>query len=194
MNRLIVVLFALALAALAAPELRAQQQPAFITDFIGQIEYVKGQILALQEAVPQDKYAWRPAEGVRSVGEVYRHIAFGNYLLLQLMGVQPPADANFSMDVKKWDGGTMDKAAVASLLKASFDHVTKSAAAMTEADLDTKIDFFGTQMTKRSALMGEIGHIHEHLGQSIAYARMNGIVPPWTAAEMAKEAEKSKGK
>jgi uncharacterized damage-inducible protein DinB len=194
MNRFTVVLFVLALIALSAPALRAQEQPAFVTDYLGQVEYVQGQILALQDAVPQDKYTWRPAEGVRSIGEVYRHIAFGNYLLLQIMGVQPPAEVNFTMDEKKWDAGTMDKAAVAALLKASFAHVKSSVGKMTEADLAAKVDFFGNQMTKRSALMGELSHVHEHLGQSIAYARMNGVVPPWTAAEMAKQAEKNKGK
>jgi uncharacterized damage-inducible protein DinB len=194
MNRFIVVLFVLALVALSAPALRAQDQPAYVTDYLGQIEYVQGQVLALEGAVPQDKYSWRPAEGVRSIGEVYRHIAGGNYLILQLMGVQAPAEVNFTMDEKKWDSGPMDKATVAALLKASFDHVKGSVSKMTEADLAMKVDFFGMQMTKRSALMSLLSHVHEHLGQSIAYARTNGIVPPWTAAEMAKQAEKDKGK
>lgn len=193
MNRLTIMLFVLALVALA-PALHAQGQNAFITDLLGNLEHVQGQVMALEEAVPQDKYTWRPMEGVRSIGEVYRHIAGGNYLILKIMGVEPPADVNFTMDEKKWDSGTMDKKAVAALLKASFDHAKTSLSKMTEADLGQKVDFFGNEMTKRAAAMFVVSHVHEHLGQSIAYARMNSIVPPWTAAEMAKQAEKDKGK
>lgn len=194
MKRLTIVLSLFPLLLAAAPPLAAQDQPAFVADYLGQIAYAEKQVLALQEAVPQDKYGWRPSEGVRSIGEVYRHIAGGNYLLMQLIGNPPPADVDFTMDEKKWDGGSTDKAVVAALLKASFDHVRKTVEKMTEADLGVKVDFFGNQMTKRSALMSELGHVHEHLGQSIAYARSNGIVPPWTAAEMAKQAGKDKGK
>jgi uncharacterized damage-inducible protein DinB len=194
MNRFIVVLFVLALVALSAPVLRAQDEAPFVTDFMGQLAYVQGQVIALEGAVPQEKYSWRPMEGVRSIGEVYRHIAGGNYLMLSLIGIQPPAGIDVSMDEKKWDNGPMDKATVAALLTASFDHVKTSVAKMTVAELGMTVDFFGMKMTKRAALMAMLGHIHEHLGQSIAYARMNGVVPPWTAAEMAKQAEKNKGK
>jgi uncharacterized damage-inducible protein DinB len=194
MKHSILVLFAATFLAFAARPAYAQDKPAFISDFLDQVGHVQGQIMSLEEAMPQEKYSWRPMEGVRSVGEVYRHIAFGNYLLLKLMGVEPPAEANFSMDMKKWDTGVTDKKMIADALKASFDHVNASAGKMTAADLDVKIDFFGSQITKRSALMGLLSHIHEHLGQSIAYARMNGVVPPWTAAEQAKEMEKMKGK
>jgi len=194
MNRYTLVLFAAALLALAALPLGAQNKPAFIDDFLGQVEYVQGQIMSLEGAVPAEKYSWKPGEGVRSIAEVYRHIEFGNYALLSLMGVQPPADVNFTMDIKKWDAGVTDKSKLASGLKASFDHLKTAAGKMTEADLAVKVDFFGTQMTKRSALMSALSHLHEHLGQSIAYARMNGIVPPWTTEQQAKEAEALKGK
>lgn len=194
MNRSIPVLFGASflILLLAVAGTSAQEKPAFVTDFLGQVEYVQGQIMSLAEAVPQEKYAWRPNEGVRSIGETYRHIAFGNYVLFKLMGVEPPADANFSMDIKKWDTGVTDKAKIAAGLKASFDHVKAASAKMTEADLALKMDFFGTEMTKRSAMMSALSHMHEHLGQSIAYARSNGIVPPWTAEMQAKEAEAMK--
>ncbi len=165
MNTSKLVLFAVALLALAALPLQAQEKPAFVVDFLGQVEYVQGQIMSLEEAVPQGKYSWRPAEGVRSIGEVYRHLAFGNYALPQLMGIQPPAEVNFSMDIKKWDTEVTDKAKIAAGLKASFEHIKSAAGKMTEADLAVKVDFFGTEMTKRSALMSALSHIHEHLGQ-----------------------------
>jgi len=194
MNRFTIVLLAIALLALAAPAVRAQDTAPFIVDFQGQLAYVQGQVLALEGAVPQEKYSWRPMEGVRSIGEVYRHIAGANYLILSLIGIQPPAGVDVSMDEKKWDSGPQDKATVAALLKASFDHVNTSVAKMSVEELGKMTDFFGMKMTKRAALMALLGHIHEHLGQSIAYARSNNIVPPWTAAEMAKQAEKEKTK
>ena len=188
------VLCAALLALTAALPLRAQDQSAFITDFLGQVEYAQRQILALEEAVPQEKYAWRPAEGVRSIGEVYRHLTQGNYYLMQIAGIQPPADVNIMVEEKKWETAVTDKAGIASALVKSFEHVKSSTAKMTDADLAVMVDFFGNRVTKRSALMSTLNHMHEHLGQAIAYARMNGIVPPWTAAEMAKQAEKEKGK
>ena len=194
MNRFTIVFFALVLTVMATLPLVAQDKPAFIADFLGQVEYVQGQIMSLEEAVPQEKYSWRPAEGVRSIGEVYRHLEQANYLLFKLMGIEPPASANFHMDMKKWDVEVTEKAKIAAGLKASFDHVKASASKMTEADLALKVDFFGNEMTKRSGLMSALSHMHEHLGQQIAYSRMNGIVPPWTVAEQAKEAEKMKGK
>lgn len=188
------VLFALVLTALAAVSLNAQDKPAFINDFLGQVMFVEGQIMSLEEAVPADKYSWRPSEGVRSIGETYRHIAFGNYLLTKTLGTEPPADANFSMDLKKWDTEVTDKAKIAASLKASMEHLKMAAGKQTEASLAEMVDLFGNTMTKRSLLMSALSHLHEHLGQSIAYARMNNIVPPWTAAELAKEAAKEKGK
>jgi uncharacterized damage-inducible protein DinB len=194
MNRLTVVLCFLALVAVFTPALRAQDAAPFIADFSGQLEYVQGQVLALEGAVPQEKYTWRPMEGVRSIGEVYRHIAGANFLILQLMGVKPPAGIEVTMDEKKWDSGPMDKTVVAALLKQSFDHVKASTAKMTVEDMGMMVEVFGMKMTKRAALMVLLGHVHEHLGQSIAYARMNAVVPPWTAAEMAKQGEKGMGK
>ncbi len=194
MKSSILVLFALALTALAAIQLNAQDKPAFVNDFLGQVMFVEGQILSLEEAVPADKYSWRPSEGVRSIGETYRHMAFGNYLLTKTLGTEPPADVNFSMDLKKWDTEVTDKAKIAAGLKASIEHLKMAAGKLTEANLAEMVELFGNKMTKRSLLMSALSHLHEHLGQSIAYARMNNIVPPWTAAELAKEASKEKGK
>jgi uncharacterized damage-inducible protein DinB len=189
-----IVLFTAVLALAAALPAPAQETPAFISDFLGNLSYTQGQVMALEGAVPAEKYSWRPAEGVRSIGEVYSHIAHGNYLIMQLSGIQPPPGEQVTMDEKKWEAEHTGKERIVADLRKSFEHVSSSAAKMTEADLAVTVDFFGTKMTKRAALIALLGHIHEHLGQSIAYARMNGIVPPWTAAEMAKQAEKEKGK
>ncbi|MEO8219057.1 MAG: DinB family protein [Acidobacteriota bacterium] len=154
----------------------------FIQDFLGQVDFVEGRILALNQAMAA-KESWRPAEGVRSVGETYLHIAFGNYILTKTMGFEPPAAANFSTDMKKWDAQTTDAAKINDILKASFDHVRAVAKKVTAEQMEKKVDLFGHEMSDRNVLVTVLNHMHEHLGQSIAYARMNKVVPPWTAAE-----------
>lgn len=166
--------------------------PAFINDFLGDLSDVEEKLVSLEGAVPQEKFTWRPGEGVRSISEVYRHIAMGNYLFLKLMGYEPPAEANFHMDLKKWDTETTDKAAIASVMKASFDHLRNVAGNISSADLEKKVNLFGNEVTIRGGLIEALGHLHEHLGQSIAYARMNAIVPPWTTAQQAVEKETMK--
>jgi len=163
----------------------------FIKDFLSSAEQVEGKILALEGAM-KGKETWRPMEGVRSVSETYLHVAFGNYLMMKLVGIDPPADVAFSMDIKKWDTQTTDLSKIADILKASFNHLRSSAGKITSAQLDEMMNFFGTEMTKRRAMIEALNHIHEHLGQSIAYARMNNVVPPWTLAEQAREKEHMK--
>lgn len=173
--------------------------PGFLGDYLNEIDRVRGQILALAAALPQEAYTWRPAEGVRSVSEVYLHLAFANYMLPRVAGYAVPADLADQLDVAKiqvWDTSTTDKAAVAERLARSFDHLRSTVAGIAEADLEAKVEFFGQTPTKRQMLLLALGHLHEHLGQSIAYARMNGVAPPWTAAQqeaMQKAAAASRG-
>lgn len=189
---LLLTLVAAICCGLQAQDRMAKPASGFRADFIGQISQVEHQITGLEGAVPQEKFSWRPAEGVRSIGEVYLHVAFGNYIILKLSGYEPPASANFVTDLMKWDSQTTDKAKIASIMKDSFEHVRAVATKVSDADLEKEVNVFGTKMTLRGAMMVTLSHLHEHLGQSIAYARMNGIVPPWTAAEHKAEAEKKK--
>lgn len=166
-----------------------QSMPGFVQDYLGQVDYVQKRITSLAEAMA-GKASWRPAEGVRSVSEVYLHIAFGNYIITKMMGFDPPAEAKFSMEIAKWDQQTTDMAKIVEIMNASFDHVRDVAKKMSATDLDKKMNLFGMEMTERNALISTLDHMHEHFGQSIAYARMNGVVPPWSAKEQA--AEKTK--
>lgn len=152
---------------------------AFIADLLGQIDRVKGQITALENAVPQDKVTWRPGEGVRSISEVYLHIAGSNYFLLSFAGCKPPA--NSRIDEKS----TTDKAKIAEALKTSFEWTKSEISKFSDADLEKKVDFFGQKSTIRNVLFTTLSHLHEHLGQSIAYARTNGVIPPWTEEQQA---------
>jgi uncharacterized damage-inducible protein DinB len=181
------VLLALAATAVLPGRAGDAKTSGFQADYISQINQVEKQILDLEGAVPQEKFGWRPAEGVRSISEVYSHIAFGNYIILKLAGYDPPAEANFVPDPKKWESQTSDKAKIADLIRASFDNVRAIATKVTDAELEKKVNVFGSDMTLRAAMMVNLSHLHEHLGQSIAYARSNGVVPPWTAAQQKAE-------
>ena len=181
----ILALVVLALAPLAAPAQTAVT--GFRADFFFQQAGVEKEILALAEAVPAEKYSWRPAEGVRSIGEVYMHIAGANYLIPSFAGVKIPDGISPGMEKT-----VTDKAAIIEALKKSFAHLRNAIAATKDADLDKPVKFFGMDSTVRGLYLVAANHEHEHLGQSIAYARMNGIVPPWTAErqERQKAAEK----
>jgi uncharacterized damage-inducible protein DinB len=154
---------------------------AFITDVLYQLDRVRTQIVSLEAAIPQDKFDWRPTDGVRSIGEVYLHIADVNYLMANIAGIPAPVDNKTLMDEKSRDTRTTDKAKIAEALNISLDWTKSAIAKLTTADLEKTVDFFGEKLTVRNVMLSLLAHSHEHLGQSIAYARSNGVVPPWTA-------------
>ncbi len=143
---------------------------------ISELDDVEKKVVALAEAFPQDKYDWRPAAGVRSVAEAFMHIAQANYLLPSLAGTKPPE----GMNLMEYDKATKDKKEVIAALHASYDHARKFVKGVSDADLAKEVDFFGQKKTVRDLLMLALEHSHEHLGQEIAYARMNGVKPPWS--------------
>lgn len=181
---------ALALALLAAPAARAQAPASgFRAEALGQQAYGEKQILDLAEATPADKYGWRPGEGVRSISEVYMHIAGGNYLLMGFAGTKAPAGLDREMEKN-----VTEKAKVIDELKKSFAHLRAGIAATSDADLDKPVKIFGRDSTVRGVILAAVSHEFEHLGQSIAYARMNGIVPPWTAEQQKRMKEEKEKK
>jgi uncharacterized damage-inducible protein DinB len=158
-----------------------EKMPIFCEEMIGQLDFVEGRLLQLADAVPQGKYNWRPAEGIRSIGEAYLHAAFGNYAFIKFAGHEVPKSANFEMNPQKWDTATTDKKEIAKIVKTSFADAKKMVRNISEKELNEVIQAFGMEMTKRNFMVTMIGHLHEHLGQSIAYARSNDVVPPWSA-------------
>ena len=173
----------------AGAAVRAEDGKGFRADLIGQVGFAQKQILDLENAIPDGKMAWRPNKEVRSISEVYSHIAFANYLVLKFAGVTLPEGISIASpeDATKWEKASTDKKVIREQLVKSFEFVKSSIGSMSDADLENMVDFFGQKMTVRSVLLGLLSHMHEHLGQSIAYARMEGIVPPWTAAQKAAE-------
>ncbi len=148
----------------------------FRAEFLEDVTYYEQRYTRLAETMPADKYTWRPGEGVRSVGEVYTHIISANYGVASALGTPPPAGFDFKA-VAALPG---DKAKVLPVLKESFGHFRGAILALSDADGDKPQKMFNRQTTLRGALMMIDRHWGEHLGQSIAYARVNGVVPPWT--------------
>jgi uncharacterized damage-inducible protein DinB len=159
-------------------------------EFIQEMAYYEQRFTRLAEAVPAEKYSWRPAEGVRSIGEVYAHIVAANYGLSRALGTQPPA----GFDPKAITAAANDKPKIVQALKDSFAHFRQAIVALSDADADKPQKMFGQQTTQRGSFIMITGHTGEHLGQSIAYARANGVIPPWTeeAQQQQKQAEKPK--
>ena len=158
-------------AAVATPKPAAA---GYNREFAADLDEVQKKIIDLAAAIPAEKYSWRPAEGVRSIGEVYMHIAGGNYFLATFLGMQPPDD--MPKDIEK----ITDKKEVIAALQKSFDHLRTILKNTSDADLEKPVKLFGKPTTHRGVFVTALNHLHEHLGQSIAYARMNGIVPPWS--------------
>jgi uncharacterized damage-inducible protein DinB len=147
--------------------------------------------VSLAEAIPQEKYSWRPMEGVRSIAEAFMHLALGNYIVMQTIGVKLPE----GIDLKTFQTSTTDKAKIVEALKTSFAFIDGQVGKIPDSDLDREVSFFGNKMDIRDMILVGANHEHEVLGQAIAYARMNQIVPPWTAERMKKMKEqKQEGK
>jgi uncharacterized damage-inducible protein DinB len=132
----------------------------------------------LAEAMPAEKFTWRPMEGVRSVSEVFLHIAAANFSISRRFGATVPAGIQLNAEFEKQ---STDKAKVVEILKQSVEHVKQAMNNLQDADLTKTSPWFGgKQATHREIMFFLASHTHEHLGQSIAYARMNHVTPPWT--------------
>lgn len=156
----------------------AAKPPSFKESYLFLLKDTESKFVRLAEAMPAEKYSWRPGEGVRSISEVYMHVAGANYYFMSLAGVKIPA--GITRDAEKT---VTDKEKVVAAIKASFEHVSNAVAAMSDADMAKDTKLFGKPATYQNVLFFMTSHMHEHLGQSIAYARTNGVVPPWSQKE-----------
>lgn len=153
-----------------------QTPPDIGQGWVPEFDHSTKQLMALAAATPAEKFAWRPGPGVRSTSEVYMHIAVGNYWLLGQAGVKLPSAApkleqNTETAVKA-------KADVIRWLKGSTDAVHD---AYSKADRQKRVKFFGNDVPAENVFLRILVHNHEHMGQLIGYARMSGVVPPWSA-------------
>lgn len=158
--------------------LRGQQDPyeGLWQGFDGEWTHVSKQLMALAEAIPPEKYSWRPAPGVRSTAEVINHITIANFYLLQFTGPKAPAE----LKPAEMDRKVTAKADVIAWLKRSQEAVRTAHTAISAAELQRKVKVMNRDATVDGMYLRIIVHANEHMGQLVAYARMNGIVPPWS--------------
>jgi uncharacterized damage-inducible protein DinB len=143
---------------------------------VSEVIVQEDKLTRLADGIPAEKYTWRPSPDVRSFAEVFLHLSAANYNLYNLVGTPPPAE----LDVKDLDKSTTDKARVVATLRDPDAHAQRAIRAMPVTDLDRSLDWFGGKNSERGVLLFIVPHDAEHLGQSIAYARFIGVVPPWT--------------
>jgi uncharacterized damage-inducible protein DinB len=141
----------------------------------GEWKHVSQQLVALAEATPADKFAWRPAPGVRSASEVYMHIVDANFYLLSVTGPKMPADLPENSEKK-----ITSKPEVITWLKRSLEVVKKAHLAETPKDLERKVRIEDRDATVDGIYLRILVHANEHMGQLVGYARMTGVVPPWS--------------
>jgi uncharacterized damage-inducible protein DinB len=158
---------------LSAATLHAQNEGLW-EGYDGEWSHVSRELIALAEATPADKYSWRPAPGVRSMSEVYMHIVIANFYLLSVTGAKEP---DLTLDKEKT---VTAKADVIDWLRRSLAAVPAARANLKPVDYERKVKIDNKTVTVDGMYLRIIVHANEHEGQLIAYARMNGIVPPWS--------------
>lgn len=141
----------------------------------GELRHVSKQLIALAEATPEDKFAWRPAPGVRSTSEVYMHIVMANFYLLSTTGPKMPDDLKQGMDTS-----VTSKAEVIKWLKRSLEAVKEAHLKATPQELREKATPERYHATVDGMYLRILVHDNEHMGQLIAYARVTGVKPPWS--------------
>jgi hypothetical protein len=144
----------------------------------------------LAEALPSDKLTWRPSPDTRSFAEVFLHVAGERYGILSMMGATPPA----GFKAREFEKSTTEKDRIVEDLNQSWDFANKTINGMSNADFAKPLPKLGPQANDGDVVYILIADAHEHLGQLIAYARQNGIVPPWTVQAEKKKAAAAAGK
>ncbi len=141
--------------------------------YVRNLEFVGGRAVQLADAIPEENYGWRPMEGVRSVSEAIMHMASANYFFAGRLGTPVPE----GIDPQNMEKITAKADCVAALEK-SLGHLAMALGQL--EDTGTEVELFGRQITKEDLMQIAMGHVHEHFGQLIAYARSNRVVPPWS--------------
>jgi uncharacterized damage-inducible protein DinB len=154
----------------------AQNGKAVADEMMRHFDESMSKIIALANAIPADKYLWKPSEPAMPVGHVYAHIARYNFGYLS-NEMKLPAAAGIGLDTLE---AMRNKEQIVALLRRSNDYVKASVAKMSATDLDARTSLYGRQVPQWAVLVQLVAHMNEHLGQSIAYARANNITPPWS--------------
>lgn len=171
-TRILVAALLAAPGATMAQDTRAALRAELTEHFNGSM----GKVIALAEAMPQERYAWKPEKDAMPVAQVYGHIARYNYSYpATSLGIAAPV--GLGLDTLE---AMRNKAQIVALLKRSADHVRKTIADMPADQIEAGTTLYGRNVPKWAVLFQLVAHMNEHLGQSIAYARSNNVVPPWS--------------
>ncbi len=177
-------LTALVLALTVAATANAQApQASLMADMHRDVNEVQKKLVDLANAIPEAAYAWRPSAAARSVQETLLHVASDNYLIPIAMGKPAPAGSGITSDfatAAAFEKKVMTKAQIVAELDASFKHLHQAMSLTTDGNLAETIKFFGQDWSRQRAMVLTVTHLHEHLGQMIAYARSNNVTPPWS--------------
>ncbi len=166
--------------ALAAPA-AAQAPSGVMGDLLNDVKEAKGKIVGLAKAMPDAAWDWRPGPGVRSTREVFVHLTGDNYFIPVGAGSAAPAATGIGEDyktVEAFEKRTRTREQVLAELDASFAFLEEQMTATTDAKLAAPSKW--PKMSTRQLWIAATTHLHEHLGQLIAYARSNKITPPWS--------------
>lgn len=182
--------------ALAPASLRAQAEPAaaarsatpvVVQALLRDLAQAERKLVGLAEAIPEESYGWHPAEGVRSVGEVLMHVAADNYFLPTVADVAAPEATGIAAgdyaSVQAYERRPASKAEALAAVRESFAHLRAAMERTDEALLTRQLTIFGSEMSGTELWILTATHLHEHLGQLIAYARANDVVPPWSRGD-----------
>ena len=157
----------------AAIEVRAR--------FLADLDSLHGRFLALAEAIPAEKYAWRPGAGVRSVGEVFMHVASEYYVFTPMSyGAQRSPVVGRGQEAFKKFESMSSKPEVLKHLREGFAYAKQSLESLPVDSIAGTRKLWGADRTIVETTLAMSGDLHEHMGQLIAYARVNGVKPPWT--------------
>jgi len=150
------------------------------------LQAVQKKFVDLANAVPADKLTWRPSADSRSFAEVFLHVAGERYQILALMGASTPD----GFEAKAFEKLTTDKAQIIAELNRTWEFTQTTINSMNNADFAKPLPKLGPQANAGDVVYILVADVHEHLGQAVAYARENGIVPPWTTEAQKKAAQK----
>jgi uncharacterized damage-inducible protein DinB len=170
------------LVGLAAPA-GAQSREGVMGDLIRDVNELEKKVMDLGRAMPDTAHDWRPAKGVRSTAEVLMHIAADNYFIPAVMGSAAPAETGVTKEYKSavaFEQKKVGRDALFAEVQKSFAFLKNTMAAVPDAKLSEPVEVFGQKNTHRGMWILAVTHLHEHLGQLIAYARSNNVVPPWS--------------
>jgi len=154
----------------------APHSVGFRAEYLAELAVTEDHVVRLAEAIPADKYTWRPAPGVRSIAEVLLHLASSHNNIPRVLGVAP-SDGMKSADFER---STTDKVAIVTALKESFALTRAGVQRLADSDSEKTLAWFDGKNSYRGVLYFMARHSGEHTGQLIAYARMIGVVPPWS--------------